>query len=793
MKDTSLSNLKGNSPSSGVEELIKGHIPSDVGYAELFKFLLPFYPNEHEPIHFRTFAPKNAPKNDRRLAARKIVVTRRELATDQSLQEELSLINNTCGLYFVVNGGGETDSKIKHFNAWFAEDDSRSIEEQHRRLDSAPLQPSIRVVTRQSVHAYWLIKGGCAKADWRGIQHRLISHLDSDQKIKNPSRVMRLPFFNHITYSPESRTPSVKPVTVAEFEPERRYTLEEMAAAFPPVTKPPLTVTGNVGPTPPSVSRNTRGTGKFESWDELNAEAARRIRSLPLARVNNQGWTHAPGICHSSHEGGALYVSPSGAYGCLNACARLLVRAALGLPERPTVPAYATPIESLTDLGNARRLVRLHGSDLRFCHVWQKWLVWDGTRFRIDDTGETERRAKHTVRAIYNEAAQGADSKECKAIASHAMRSESHQRIQAMLALAKSEPGIPVRPEDLDRNPFLLNVLNGTLDLRTGDLFAHRHGDLITKVAPVAYDPEASCPTWDTFLSAVMKEQPGLINFLRRAIGYSLTGDTSERKLFILHGTGGNGKTTMSETCRTLLGDYAMRTPTETLLAKRGDTIPNDVARLKGVRFVTASETEEGRRLAESLVKDLTGGDTISARFMRSEWFEFRPECKLWLSTNHKPSVRGTDKGIWDRLRLIPFERRFTEKEQDKNLLAKLKLELPGILAWAVSGCLEWQKKGLDVPVEITEATNEYQSEMDVLGAFIEDCCERGAGREAQATALYNAYKAWCEAAGEKIVITQRAFGLSLRERGFDKSTNNMGVVWLGIAVKRVLKASTMF
>jgi len=437
----------------------------------------------------------------------------------------------------------------------------------------------------------------------------------------------------------------------------------------------------------------------------------------------------------------------------------------------------------LTDLGNAERLVARHGADLRFCHPWARWLVWDGRRWAIDDAGEVKRRAKETVRAIYAEAAQAMDENERKARANWAMRSESRHRLDAMIALAQSEPAIPVLPDDLDTDRWLLTVGNGTLDLRTGKLRPHVRDDMITHLVEVDYDPHAQAPLWQDFLTRVMDGNDDLSAFLQRAVGYSLTGDIGERVLFFLYGCGANGKSTFLEIIRAVAGDYGLRTPTETLLAKRDGTIPNDVARLKGARLVTAAEAEEGKRLAEALVKDLTGGDTISARFMRAEWFDFRPQCKIWLATNHKPTVWGTDKAVWDRIKLIPFTVTIPEDEQDKRLLEKLKAELTGILAWAVRGCLEWQRNGLGVPSEVKEATASYRDEMDVLGAFIADRCELSPTAWETAKDIYDAYKDWCEANGEK-PIGKRAFGLRLGERGLDQYRTYQARGWLGIQLK---------
>jgi putative DNA primase/helicase len=357
-----------------------------------------------------------------------------------------------------------------------------------------------------------------------------------------------------------------------------------------------------------------------------------------------------------------------------------------------------------------------------------------------------------------------------------------------MVALARSESGIPVTVDQLDRNPWLLNVNNGVLDLRTGDLRSHRRQDLMTRFAPVRYDPEATCPTWLAFLDRIMNGNQNLIQFLQRAIGYTLTGSARERVLFMLHGGGANGKSTLLETISTLLGDYAKSTRAETLLVKTYDGgIPNDLAALKGARFVSTSETEDGKRLAEALVKALTGGDTISARFLRGEFFTFRATFKLWLATNHKPTIRGSDNAIWDRIKLIPFEIRIPDEEQDKELPAKLQLEQPGILAWAIRGCLDWQRlHGLGEPLEVRVATANYRQDMDVVATFIEDCCVAANGAQVPAKQLYDAYRSWCEQSGER-PVTQKTFGLRLQEKGFRpgraRSNGEQFRTWIGVGL----------
>jgi len=471
-------------------------------------------------------------------------------------------------------------------------------------------------------------------------------------------------------------------------------------------------------------------------------------------------------------------------------------------PPKPTDDPNARPETlrgpALTDYGNAQRLVRLHGADLRHCYEFGQWYVWTGTHWALD-LGAAERRAKRTVLKLYEEVSSLDDERQREQMVRHARISEGASRIAAMLALARSEPGIAVRPDDLDRDAWLLNCPNGTLDLRTGELRPHRREDLITRIVPAAYEPTADCPRWTAFLDRIMGGEAELVAFLRRAVGYALTGSTAERCLFILHGSGKNGKSVFIEAVRTLLGDgYAARTPVQTLMAKRGDSIPNDVARLKGIRFVSASETAEGRSLDEAAVKDLTGGDRVAARFMRGEWFEFTPQFKIFLSTNHKPRIAGRDDAIWDRIRLVPFNVRIPDAEQRpmEELLAAFREEMPGILAWAVRGCLEWRRGGLGSPSGVVEATAAYRDEMDVLGDFIAACCRVEPTASVTGRELYDAYRQWADQAGER-PMSRCMFSLRMAERGqtegFTKKRDRSGRGWAGIALACGVGAETAF
>ena len=433
-----------------------------------------------------------------------------------------------------------------------------------------------------------------------------------------------------------------------------------------------------------------------------------------------------------------------------------------------------------TDLGNAERMVHRHGADLRYCHPWRAWLVWDGRRWRVDASGEVERRAVETVRSIYAEAASAGGAEESKKIARHAMSSESRSRIEAMMALARSLPGVPAMPEELDRDVWLLNCENGTVDLRTGALKPHDRADLITKICPAEYDPHAAAPTWETFLGRILPSE-ALRRFVQRAVGYSSTGATMEEILVILHGVGANGKSTLVSAAMEALGEYALQAAPDLLLAKRG-AHPTELADLFGARFVSSVEPDEGSRLAEGLVKQLTGRDMVKARRMREDFWQFRPTHTVFLATNHRPEIRGTDHAIWRRIRLVPFDVTIPKDNQDNKLPEKLRAEVPGVLAWIVRGCLDYQRDGLGEPEEVAAATGQYRAEMDVLAGFIEDRCVEHPRASVGATPLYEEYKRWCEDTGER-PEKQTKFGLRLRERGFTKEKAQL-VTWYGIGLR---------
>ena len=438
-----------------------------------------------------------------------------------------------------------------------------------------------------------------------------------------------------------------------------------------------------------------------------------------------------------------------------------------------------------TDLGNAERFVDAHRDRVLWCPARKAFLCWDGKRYAWDERGEVVKLAHATARGIFHEAAEAEDEEEQKKIAGFAAISQNTTRIRAMLTEAK--PYLAVGMDELDADPWLINCQNGTLDLRTGKLKDHDPADHITKIVPVDYDPEAARSRFLRFLKETLIDD-AVIKFVKRYSGYTLTGITRERLLAILYGFGKNGKTTLVELLRDVMGDYATNTDTETLLMKRYQGVGNDVAALKSARFVSAAEVEQGRRLAESKVKQLTGRDTVTARFLFGEPFNFTPEFKLWLSTNNKPVVQGTDDAIWDRIRLIPFTERFDGERQDPRLPEKLRGEMAGVLAWMVEGCLEWQEHGLGEPESVRAATDQYRAEMDTLAAFLDEECVVASGSRVLAERLYQSYAMWCDKSGER-KEPKKAFVAKLEERGFKRRRETAGVnkgryIWLEIGFR---------
>lgn len=421
--------------------------------------------------------------------------------------------------------------------------------------------------------------------------------------------------------------------------------------------------------------------------------------------------------------------------------------------------AIDRPIE-YADEALALRFTAAHEHDLRYVHLWGRWLRWDGQRWRPDETLEAYNLARAIARSASAEICEQSD--EAKLAAGVA----SAKTVNAILALARADRRHACRTEDWDADPWLLNTPGGTVDLRTGKLRPHARGDLITKITSVA--PDGDCPQWLEFLNRVFDGDAELIAFARRMLGYSLTGSIRDHALFFLYGTGGNGKGVFLNTWHKIMGDYSCVASMETFAASKSERHPTDLAMLRGARVVIAQETEEGQRWAESRIKALTGGDPISARFMRQDFFTFEPAFKLIIAGNHKPSLRNVDEAVRRRFNLVPFIVTIPKGERDPNLPEKLQAERPGILKWAIEGCLEWQRIGLAPPPAVLDATEEYLAEEDSIGLFIDERCARDPAALEEVKDLFASWREWCDATGE-YAGKLRGFSQRLHARGFER------------------------
>lgn len=609
--------------------------------------------------------------------------------------------------------------------------------------------------------------------------------------------------------------------SIATVTPEERDAAWEVARSFDEI--PPLPA-----PAPRAGKRQSDGLRPGDayeaehSWEDI-------LEPLGWSRVFSRGdvtyWRRPDkdrGISATTGHCKGLYVFTSstafrpnesytkfGAYAAIHhggdhaAAARALAKEGYGEPAAKRQPPDAgkpdvvvteqsadDPI-NLTEWGNARRLVLAYGKQFRYCKSLGQWYAWDGTRWSPDIDGAIWRRAKDTVRQLGHVAANTEDDQRRQATLKWALKSEERKVLSAMIELAWSEPGVTIAPDQLDRDPWLLNTPGGTVNLKTGRVRRHDQSDMISRRTSVACHVGGPCPRWRTALGEIFAGDEEMIGYIQRAFGYSLTGIVAEHALFLCYGTGRNGKNTILEVVQAILNDYATVTDPRTFLsAGRGDH-PAMLADLLGRRFVPTSEVEHGERLAEGLVKRVTGDKIIKARFMRQNPFEFPVLFKIWMMANCKPEVKGQDEGIWSRIRLIPFDVFIPPERRIKNLSDILvKQEGPAILGWLVEGCLEWQRIGLAEPAKVTDAVAAYRLEQDVIGDFLDARCVSYLESSLRETAkvkidaLYAAYLDWCKTNGEKAVLSSRKFGAEMSQRQFTLTQSNGMSYRMGLTLK---------
>ena len=437
----------------------------------------------------------------------------------------------------------------------------------------------------------------------------------------------------------------------------------------------------------------------------------------------------------------------------------------------------------LNDTGNAHRFADRYGDQIKYNFDNKQFMIWDGVRWVLD----TQHTVRNMVEVVVNEMKKDAltedDANNQKMKLKNVQHAFSSRGKDAMLKEAMHLGNIPCTNANFDNNKKMFNTLGGVIDLSKGVVLEHDKTYMMSKLSPF-YVSVGEPQRWLKFLDEIFGGDKELIRFVQKAVGYTLTGSIKEQCMFICYGDGANGKSVFLDVVSTILGEYASNAQVETLLYhKNQGSGSSDLARLKGSRMITTSEPNEGSKFNEGLIKQLTGGDKITARFLYGKEFEFKPEFKIWLATNYKPVIRGTDQGIWRRIRLIPFEMHLPKDKQDKDLTAKLLKELPEIINWAMEGCKMWLKEGLTNPRSVEDATKDYKNEMDMISTFVEQNCQEIPNWETSVADVYQVYSEWAKKGNEYLMPLTR-FGKEMSKR-FDRKRKASGIVYVGIRLNK--------
>ena len=593
-------------------------------------------------------------------------------------------------------------------------------------------KPSLIVNSGGGFHVYWLfdqaytITSKSDRASISDISNRFQKHI-FDKGLQygwkfditgNISWALRLPGTTNKKYNP------ARDVIVAHIDPSARYPYQALYTSFAkPIQVNPISNT-NLSDSIISGKRNT----------SLTSIAGRlRYQGLNEDQINNN--------LHQINQNQCQPPLPDKEVAGI---ARSIAKYPPGIYHQENIIQSNFRYE-LSDIGNATLFVDHYIDCIRYCHDFQKWLIYDGTRWKIDTNQTIDTMAKNLISGIYSQTNSIVDLNQQKR-QKHYLHSQSYNSLISMLKIAKTDERIKICANELDVDPMLLNCLNGIIDLRTGELFQHNKLNYITKTTNLIYDKNAICPVFMNFLNEIMLENQNLINYLRRVVGYTLTGLIIEECMFVLIGDGCNGKTKLREVIRSLLGEYAGQCDFNTLTAIKNDSrIRNDLAKLIGSRAAMVAETEKKVELAWALIKSLTGGDWVQARLLFKEFIDFKPTFKFYLATNHMPEIDVKDEGAIRRVHVINFKAYFPEDIRDRYLENKLKSELPGILNWAVKGCLEWQElKSLNPPTEVLLKENISYTYRDKLAEFFEDCLELSEKGRIRKSTLAKLYKQWC-------------------------------------------------
>jgi putative DNA primase/helicase len=675
------------------------------------------------------------------------------------IKEELSHANGEgAAIYFTVN---ETDMKgrltenVIRVRAVFLDVD------EPREFDDLkfPIAPHIVVETSPKCwHAYWLVDS-LPLDEFKPIQQAIASALGGDPKVCDLPRVMRVPGFLH-----QKGEPFVSRIASINLE-LPRYTRNDLIVGF---DIHPAAATEASAPT----ASMPIDPGAIRAGD----------RNAALTRLG--GSLRRFGCVQEDIE---FALQSFNRKNCLPPLSSEEVSGVVSSVMRYPA-AISSLADTMTDTGNAERFVGQWHDRLRYVPQLKSWLLWDGSGWQLDKRGHVFEQAKQTALLISAEAEAIREAEAAKAMKKHGRNSLNRRKLIDMIETASTVPRIQIDLKLIDADKMLLGVANGVVNLAGGIFRPIKPDDYVTKRADVEFDETAGCPVFEQFIRRIFGEDDELIAFVQRAMGYTLTGRVDEQCLFFLHGSGANGKSTFLNALRGILGDYAVYTAPETLMPRVGSgaSPSSDLARLRGARLVLSNEVEEGAYMAENLVKQVTGGDPIVARYLHKEFFEFEPQLKLWIAGNHLPVVRGNDEGIWRRIKLIPFNVTIPEKERDPDLLRKLRLERAGILNWMIKGCLEWQKLGLHAPTIVTTAVRDYRGDMDIIGQWLEDECVVSKEAFVRAQQLYENYRNWAEQGGYR-PMSQNAFSRKIETRGVTKRRTASGRVYEGIALRAIL------
>lgn len=664
--------------------------------------------------------------------------------------KELERLNSQGhGIGVTVNrtdGEGRKDAHITHLRTFVADFDGTPLPDQW------PIEPSLLIESSPGkYHAYWLLSepvpaDETASQEWRAVQKAIASRLGSDSSITDLGRVLRLPGSVHTKSEPQ-------PVKVVKDE-GPRYAWANVVATF-----------GTEELSPPQPQGLPEVISEYRN-NTLTAEAG-RMRSRGLGEVE------IASILKGINE---ARCSPPLADFEVETIAQSVARYQ---PQEDITNRYYP----MSDVGNARRFIDRVGERFRYVPEFRSWIAWDGGRWVTGADSEARYAMQFVAESIRQEASQASDASLEKKLMGFADTSSSRSKIRDAIATASDFPTMQVSGTRLDADPTLIGVRNGTLDLTKGEVREPRKDDYISRQLNVDFDPDASASRWMDFLATVTGGDQELMDYLQRWAGYLLTGYINEQAVLFLHGGGKNGKSTFLNVLFSLLGPYAAKFPTDAVTQTRDDKAAQYFAQAHGARTVIVQEIQADARLDEATVKDLSGGEAVSARRLYEANFSYIPTWKLVMYGNHKPAIKGSDEGIWRRLRLVPFTVEIPPKDRIRGLDETLKMEEgAGILAWAVRGCLEWQAKGLADPEVVTEATKEYRHDEDLVGQFLEETTVHGQGMEVSSSALYSAYRDWARSRGLK-PMSQNAFSPKVKDKGFELRHTKGGRVFEGLGL----------